>query len=81
MKLGVSKMFNEWFDEHRRLALPNEWRGRSNHRFRTGDSHRPKEKYSKFSNKPLKYPIIEAQLDKCHEEYHRLVSIKSAIFF
>ena len=33
MKLGLSKMFDEWFDEHRALALPNEWRGRSNYGF------------------------------------------------
>lgn len=25
MKLGLCKMFHEWFDEHRRLALSNEW--------------------------------------------------------
>lgn len=38
VKLGLSKMFDERFDEHCRLALPNKWRGRSNHRFCTGYS-------------------------------------------
>ena len=72
MKLGLSEIFDEWFDEHRRLALPNKWRGSSNNRLCTGYSHRPEEKYSEFSNEPLKYSIVKAELDKGHEKYNRL---------
>lgn len=81
MKLGLSKMFDEWFDEHRRLALPNEWRSCSNHCLRSRDSHRPEENNSKLADEPLKDSIIEAELDKCYEKYNRLDLMKSAILF
>lgn len=72
MKLGLSKMFDEWFDEHRRLALANKRRGRSNHRLGSRYSHRPEEKHSEFADEPLENPIVEAELDKGHKEDDRL---------
>ena len=72
MKLGLSKMFDEWFDEHHRLALANKWRRRSNHRLRSRYSHRPEEKHSEFTDEPLENPIVKAELDKGHEKYNRL---------
>lgn len=72
MKLGLSKMFDEWFDEHHRLALANKWRRRSNHRLRSRYSHRPEEKHSEFTDEPLENPIVKAELDKSDEKDDRL---------
>ena len=72
MKLGLSKMFDEWFNEHRRLALADKRRGRSNHCLSSRYSHRPEEKHSEFADEPLENPIVEAELDKGDKKYDRL---------
>ena len=72
MQLGLSEVFDEWFDQHRRLPLANKWRSCSNYRFSTTAPHRPEKKPSKLANEPLEQPVVKAELDKGHEEYDRL---------
>ena len=72
MKLSLGKMFDEWFDEHRGLALANKWRCRCYHGLCPAALHRPEEERGELFYEPLKDPIVKAELDKGHEEYNCL---------
>lgn len=44
-------------------------------------THRPEEKHGEFCNKPLKNPIVEAELDEGYEKYNSLSLLKSVLLF
>ena len=59
MKLSLRQMSNERLDQHRRFSLSDEWRGGSNNRFASRNSHGPEEEDGELLNKPLEgAPIV-----------------------
>lgn len=71
MELSLGEMSDERFDEHGRFSLSNERTGCCYYSLGTRNPHRPEEEDGKFADEPLKYAVVETELNKGNEEDDR----------